>query len=79
MCGQFQFSQKLDCPAMRRLSVLAGQARAQLPDGDIAPGCLAPVLVAGPGTEQIANAFLDYVMSAEGQAVIAENKYIPVK
>ena len=37
------------------------------------------VLVAGPGTEQIANAFLDYVMSAEGQAVIAENKYIPVK
>ena len=37
------------------------------------------VLVAGPGTEQIANAFLDYVMIAEGQAVIAENKYIPVK
>ena len=37
------------------------------------------VLVAGPGTEQIANAFLDYVMSEEGQAVIADNKYIPVK
>ena len=37
------------------------------------------VLVAGPGTEQIANAFLEYVMSAEGQAVVAEKKYIPVK
>ena len=36
------------------------------------------VLVAGSGTEEIANAFLEYVMSEEGQAVVSEQKYIPV-
>lgn len=37
------------------------------------------LLVSGSATNDMANAFLEYVMSDEGQAVISEHKYIPVK
>ena len=36
------------------------------------------LLISGPATDDVAKAFLDYAMSAEGQAVVAEHKYIPV-
>ena len=70
MCGQFQFSQELDCPAMRRLSVLAEQTQVQLPDGDIAPGCLAPVLVAGPGRAQLKMMQWGFPLGGTGRPVI---------
>ena len=70
MCGQFQFSQKLDSPAMRRLSVLAEQTQVQLPDGDIAPGCLAPVLVAGPGRAQLKMMQWGFPLGDTGRPVI---------
>lgn len=70
MCGRFQFSQKIDCPAMRRLSALAGQAQVQLPDGDIVPGCLAPVLVAGPGRAQLQVMQWGFPLGDTGRPVI---------
>ena len=36
------------------------------------------LLISGPATDDAAKAFLGYAMSAEGQAVVAEHKYIPV-
>ena len=36
------------------------------------------LLISGPATDDVAQAFLGYAMSAEGQAVVAEHKYIPV-
>ena len=36
------------------------------------------LLISGPATDDVAKAFLGYAMSAEGQAVVAEHKYIPV-
>ena len=36
------------------------------------------VLVEGPATDDLARAFLDYILSADGQAVVSEQGYIPV-
>ena len=48
MCGRYLFSQEADEPAMQRLLDLAHRQGLALPDGDIAPGSLAPTLVNGP-------------------------------
>ncbi|MGI5884840.1 MAG: phosphate ABC transporter substrate-binding protein [Candidatus Spyradocola sp.] len=37
------------------------------------------VIVEGPATDDLARAFLDYILSDEGQAVVSEQGYIPVK
>jgi phosphate transport system substrate-binding protein len=37
------------------------------------------LLVSGPAAEEIAGAFLEFACSDEGQAVVTEHKYIPVK
>lgn len=36
------------------------------------------LLVQGPATDDLARAFLDYILSADGQAVVSEQGYIPV-
>ncbi len=36
------------------------------------------LLVQGPATDDLAKAFVDYIMSADGQAVVSEQGYIPV-
>ena len=47
MCGRYQFSIRSDAAPMRRLRQLAQEAQLELPAGELAPGCLAPVLMAG--------------------------------
>ena len=36
------------------------------------------LLVQGPATDDLAKAFVDYILSADGQAVVSEQGYIPV-
>lgn len=36
------------------------------------------LLVQGPATDDLARAFLDYILSADGRAVVSEQGYIPV-
>ena len=48
MCGRYLFSRETDDPAMRRLLALAAQTDQDLPEGDVVPGSLAPVLINGP-------------------------------
>lgn len=70
MCGRYQFSQEIDDPAMRRLLTLAERRQRQLPQGDVAPGCEAPVLVNGAGKAQLRLMQWGFPLSDTGRLVI---------
>ncbi len=70
MCGRFQFSQQLDDPAMRRLLSLAEQQQLTLPEGDVAPGCAAGVLIPGGDRARLALMQWGFPLADAGRLII---------
>ena len=70
MCGRFQFSQQIDDPAMRRLLSLAEQQQIRLPEGDVAPGCAAGVLISGGDRAQLTLMQWGFPLADGGRLII---------